>query len=181
MADVLIPQLVELATTEVMARMQARFNDNLEIVYGKYTDAVSGPINLPKIPADKFYISDAIDPLIVPAVFVVADRTDHDLTTAQNVAKQRHRMFVAVLGYDVEIQRLTRMSWRYATAAWITLHDANLGTCHSLVRAIDYSPTYRSRGAKDVAGNRGFRKDVTLELEVLQYEAFQTPVPSLLG
>jgi hypothetical protein len=165
--------LVERASGEVMQLLQMGFNDNLELIYGRWKDQVTGPINLPKIPIDKMYISDAVDPLTPPAIFVVVDQTEHDLTSAQNVAKQRHRMFVAILGYDVEIQRLTRMAWRYGAAAWMTLHDKNVGTSHVLVRRIDYSPTYRERGGRADAGNRAFRKDVTVELEVLQYERFQ--------
>lgn len=179
----LYPQLVERAQQEIIAKMQAEFNDNLSIVYGKYSDPNLGldaaKINLPFVPVDRYYVSDAVEPLVLPACFVIADSTEHDLTNAQNFHHARHKIFVALLAYDFEIQRLTRMAQRYALAALMTLHDQSRGleglppTCHFLVRRTDYSPTYRSRGQNPDSAQRAFRKDVTLTLDVHQYERFQ--------
>lgn len=179
----LIPKGVELAKREIVHAMQQMFNSNLEIVYGEYSDPTLGldaaKINLPFIPVDRYYVSDAVEPLVLPACFVIADHTEHELTTAQNVFKQKHRIHVAILSYDFEVQRLVRMAERYALAAIMTLHDRGQGiegaapTSHFLVREVNYSPLYRSRGSQPDQAQRAFRKDVTLTLEVTQYEAFQ--------
>ncbi len=173
----------ERALNEIIAQMQAQFNDNLATVYRKYSDPSLGldaaKINLPLIPVDRYYVSDAVEPLILPSCFVVLDRTEHDIASAQNVNHLRHRIYLAMLAYDFEIQRLVRMSLRYALAAHMTLHDRGRGiegaapTCQILVRETNYSPTYRSRGQHPDAGQRAFRRDVTLTLDVHQYERFQ--------
>jgi hypothetical protein len=114
-------------------------------------------------------VSEAVTPLEPPAGFIIGVRSEHDLTGAQNIAKQKHTILVSVVGYEVETSRLTRMAYRYGTALWMTLHDANTPTCKILVRSLDYSPIYGR--AKD-AGQRKFSKDVTLACEVTQYERF---------
>jgi hypothetical protein len=178
----LIPTMTEGAVGEIIELMQMQFNTNLEQVYSKYSDPSIGldaaKINLPFIPVDRYYVSDAVEPLMLPACFVIVDNTEFDLEGAQNYHKATHRIFLAMLAYDFEIQRLTRMAWRYALAAHITLHDKGQAigaapTSHILVRETMYSPTYRSRGQNPDQGQRAFRKDVTLRLEVHQYERFQ--------
>ncbi len=182
-ASILVPQLIELAVQEIIQNLQMNLNANIDLVFTKYNDPTLGldaaKINLAHVPLDRYYITDAVEPLILPTVFVIGDRTEHELGDAQNIAKQRHRVHVALLAYDYELPRLTRMAWRYATAMWLTLHDSEQGiggmppTGHVLAREVNYSPTYRSRGPAPDTGQRAFRKDITLTLDVHQYEAFQ--------
>lgn len=178
-ASVLVPQLVERAVDEVTACLRMGLNANIDLVNSKYADARgTGRISMQHVPVDRYYETESVDPLIMPCVFVVADDSEHDLTGAQNVVKAYHKMFASLLVQDVEQRRLTRLAWRYAASMYLTLHDRGQGidgqapTCHILVRSIGYSPTFRSRGQSPDTG-RAFRKDVTLTLEVQQYEAFQ--------
>ncbi len=157
-----IALLVESAVDSVISLLKAQLNANLEIVYGE-TDK---KIDLQKIDLDRYYVAEAVLPLQAPAVFVIADRSEHDLT-AQNLAKQTHDMMCVLLVEDVEIQRLVRKSWRYGRAAWLTLHDQSIDDIKVLVTEFNYSPIMHPEG-----GARQFRRDVTLRLQVMHYESF---------
>lgn len=175
----LVPMMGEQALDEVATLIRQQLNLNIDIVNDKYTagQGDAAVINVSHIQPSQVYTSDAVDPLILPSVFVILDRSEHDLQ-AGNIIKQKHHMLVSILANEREQQRLTRMALRYGLAAHMTLHDAHVPvgsypTCHILVRSLMHSPTYRSRGSNPDTGGRAFRKDVTLTLEVLQYEAFQ--------
>jgi len=157
--------LVESAVNSVIALLRSQFNTNLAVVWSNNPQP---PVTLENLQISRFYVSEAIDPLQAPAIFVIADRSDHDLS-AQNFAKQTHTLMVAVLVEDVEVETLTRKAWRYGQAAWLTLHDKAVGDIKILVEALSYSPIL---GAATRGEGRQFRKDVTLRLRVMHFESF---------
>jgi hypothetical protein len=161
----MIANLVETAVSAIRDRMlRPQFNAMLELVYAQAGDPT---INLERVEDNRYYISEGIEPLQPPAIFIVAESSDHDLN-AQNFAWQKHNIFVAAVFEDLEAQRLQRKGWRYAQALWLALHDQSTANIKVLVRSVDYGPTL-------VAGPtsaRAFRKDVTLRCEVLHAEAF---------
>lgn len=158
--------LVERAVDLTIDHLKDQLNGFISLVYN---DSPDKTINLPFVAPNRFYISEGIEPLQTPAVFVVADRTDHNLG-AQNFEAQRHSILVGMLVEDVEVQRLQRKVWRYAKALWLALHDQALGDIKILVRSADYGPTL---AAATPAGQRSFRKDVVLRCDVLHYERFR--------
>lgn len=161
------PLLVESAVGSIQTLMRQQFNLNLAKVWNQFSDQTGvDRVNLPFLDDDRFFISEAIEPLKVPSVFIVADNSEHDLS-AQNVAFQRHRVLVAILVEAIEITQLVRTTWRYGDAAFLTLHDAATGNIKILVRRVNYSPII----ARTTETGRQFRKDITLELEVLHFEA----------
>lgn len=171
MSAITIPaRLIEGAIHELKTLLIANFNINLEAVY-EYWKAFdgTGSVNVPRISNDKWYIVEGITPLQPPAGFIVGVRSQHDLTV-QSAAKQTHNILVSVLGQEVEATRLTKMAYRYGTALWMTLRDANTPTCHILARSLDYSPIYVQNMGP--SGERQFSKDVTVQCDVLQYERF---------
>ncbi len=158
--------LGEDAVNTIQTHLRNTFNMHLTKVWNQFSpQAGADRVNLPLLDVDRFYVSEAIEPLKVPSAFIILDSSEHDLT-AQNVALQRHRILVAFLVEAMEITQLVRTVWRYADAAFLSLHDAAVGNIKILVRRVSYSPIVAPEG-----GNRQFRKDVTLELEVLHYEA----------
>lgn len=163
------PQLVETAVEMTIAMLRSGLNQELANVYTAYT--VPGPggdgINLGFVPDDRYYITEVIDPLEPPAVFVLAEGSEHDLVAGQNYELTKHRLFVVLLVEDVEITRLTREAWRYGLAAWRVLHDRQLNNVRTFVNGFDYSAAY---SRKQDAGIRNFRKDVTLRVEARMYE-----------
>lgn len=172
MSTITIPaRMIEGAIDEIKRLLIANFNDHLTAVY-EYWKSVdgTGSVNVPKVPNDRWYIVEGITPLQPPAGFIVGVRSQHDLTAAQTVAKQTHSILVSVLGQEVESTRLTKMTYRYGTALWMALHDANTPTCHILARSLDYSPVYVQNMGP--SGERQFSKDVTVQCDVMQYERF---------
>lgn len=158
--------LVEQAVDHIVDHLRDQLNGYIALTYDEAEDST---INLPPVQADRFYISEGIDPLVLPAVFVVASRTDHDLR-AQNFAGQMHDVFVGLVAEDLGIQRLQRKVWRYGRALWLALHDQAIGDMKALVRSLDYGPTLQTVTAQ--GGQRSFRKDVVLRCACLHYEAF---------
>lgn len=158
---------IERAVDQIIEHLQDQLNGYIDLVY---EEAQDGAVNLPHVSSERYYISEAIEPLRPPAVFVVAERTDDDLGV-QNVAAQTHRLFVAILAEDLGSQLLQRKAWRYGKALWLALHDQSIGDCKVLVRSRDYGPTLEAVTAQ--AGQRLFRKDVTLRCDVLHYERFR--------
>jgi hypothetical protein len=167
--------LVEDAVISIQAQMFNQFNANLEFVYqdmlGFDTTVVGQPAtvfrNLPFIEPERYYITEAIDPVQCPSVFIIPDRTEHN-NRAQNYIWQEHSILVGFLVEDVEATNLTRIVWRYVRAAYMTLHDKSLGNIHCLVEGVDYGPIFH----KLKGSGRQFRKDATLRLKVMHLERF---------
>lgn len=168
------PSLVELAVDLIFDQIEAQFNANLSMVSKMYEND-GRKINLERLVDNNIYISEGVKPLKLPAVFIVPTNSEHVLE-ADNYAKQVHSMMVGVLVEDIqaEASRITRKTWRYARAAWMTLHDQNLGgqapEIKVLVESVSYSPIF----AAGEGNNRKFRKDATLKLRVLHYEPLYT-------
>ncbi len=161
----MIPELIERAVLDIRDRMlRPQFNAMLEIAYAQAADPT---INLERVPDSRYYISEAIEPLQPPAIFIVSDESEHDLEW-QNAAMQTHSIIVGAVIEDIEVQRLVKKAWRYAQALHATLHDRGTQHIRVLVRGIGYGPVL-VKGAADV---RAFRKDITLRCDVLHAEAF---------
>ncbi len=166
-----LPRLVEGAAEQVVKLLQERLNTKLRMVYEDRGDKT---INLEFVPNSRYYISDAIEPLQPPAVFVVPDDSDHR-QAAQNFLGQWHTMLIGIVAEDIEIQRLQRKVWRYGAALALSLKDATGSGPYPikcLVRGLSYGPTF-VRGA---AGQRQYRKDVTVRAEVIHFEPLDVPV-----
>lgn len=167
--------LIEDAVSTIQNHMQNQFNAMLNSVFldVQSFDATPGQViatvdrNMQYVSPDKFYITEAIDPLECPAVFIVPDRTDHD-NRAQNFVKQEHSMMIGFLIEDVDSTTLARLTWRYVRAGYMTLHDQQIGNLYCLVESVDYGPIF-SKGKGD---GRQFRKDATLRLKATHMERF---------
>lgn len=165
-----LPFMVEGAVNAIVAQLQAQFNANLDLV-AEFWQPDAAKLNLVPVPPSSYYISDGVEALSIPAIFVVADRSPHDLK-AQDWLRQLHQIVVGILVEAVEAQRLQRMAWRYAQAGWMTLHDQNLsGGTRVQVTEISYGPTLVEQ-TQAGPGLRCFRKDVTLRLDATQRENF---------
>jgi hypothetical protein len=165
-----LPSMVEGAVNAIVAHLQANFNANLDLV-AEFWQPDPAKLNLVPVPPSSYYISDAVEALSIPAIFVVADRSPHDLH-AQQWLRQLHQFFVGIVVEAVEAQRLQRMAWRYAQAGWLTLHDQNLtGGTRVQVTEINYGPTLGQ--TTPTGALRSFRKDITLRLDATQRENFR--------
>jgi hypothetical protein len=162
----MIPSLVEAAINDIRdVMLRPHLNAFLDLAYEQVGDPT---INIEHIADSRYFISEGIEPLQPPSIFIVADKSEHNLEWA-NAAIQSHDIFVAALFEDVEIQRLELKGFRYAQALFAVLHDQGTSRIRVLVRSVDYGPTVFSRVSTTA---RQFRKDVTLRCEVLHAEAF---------
>jgi hypothetical protein len=174
-ADTRRALLVEDAVDQVKDHLRAVLNQSLMMIAQQYLDAGdSFKIALERIPDNKYYVTEAIHPLQPPAIAIIAEQTEHDLD-AQNFASQRHALTVVALVEGIEATTLTRKAFRYARALWYVLHDAVVGNCVVLVRRVTYSPIYTSgefATESGAGGDRKFRKDIMLTLDVIHTEPF---------
>lgn len=164
-------QLVETAVQELIELMRQRYNTEVDRINSAFSDAGTGRgVNVPHIPVSSYYISEVIEPLAPPAVFVIAERSEQDLS-AQNVEHGVHSILMVLLQSDIEITRLVRATWRMAVAAYRAIHDKPYNNSYFYVRGVDYSPLYR-RGNSGDANAVNFAKDVTVRVEAHTYESF---------
>lgn len=167
---IIIPDMVEGSIDAVVDQVHKAFNDWLTLVAELWATRGS-PLNLPHLPPSQVYISEGIHPLRLPAMFVVADRSPHDLA-AQQWLRQRHQLLVGlVVESTLGAQKIQRIVWRYAQAAWLTLHDQNLGATRTQITEIAYGPTVWEQERR--TGERTFRKDITLRVDATQREDFE--------
>ena len=129
-------------------------------------------ITLEPIPPNNYYIASELDPLPLPAMFVVAqeDSFPKDL---QQGERQTCLVDVTVSVESVMgAQVLKLKTMRYARAAWMTFHD--YGTTRGrgdysfivLADMVRYGPPAPS------SSGRGFEMEALLKLRVLHYEAW---------
>jgi hypothetical protein len=166
--------LGEGAIAAVITRLRSRFNSELERLLLTYNDTVAvapnqrvSTVNLPKIPESGWYLTEVVEPLVLPAVWVLLESSRQDLS-AQNFELSEHTIFVVMMTEDVEITRMLKTVWRYGVAAWRCLHDKNIHNTYCFVDGFEYSPTY-TRGATQ-SGDRQFRKDITMRVRARSYE-----------
>jgi hypothetical protein len=171
------PNLIELALDLLQDQVQRQFNAYLTQVADEYAND-GRKIALEPLQPNNIYISEGVKALKLPALFLIPDRSEFDLT-AQNVNVINHSIILGIVVEDVQAEssRITRKIMRYGQAAWLTLHDRFLGgpeaaqQIHVLIENETYSPTIEGRGE---TGDRKFRKDVTFHLRVQHFEALYT-------
>lgn len=157
--------LIEDAVDQLEALLRGNFNAYLLEVWTRH-EGDGRKIALEKVPPSNYFTSEQYTPFLAPAIFILADRSAHDLTLGQNWEFEEHSLTVAVLVEDIELARLTRKCWRFARACWMALHDQSFGAVHCLVDAIEYSPIFGT-GEGDA---RRFRKDASLKVRVQHFE-----------
>lgn len=158
-------QLVENAVDSIVALCRLQLNPMIMLVQEEYEED-GRKINLTPIPGDRFYVSEKLEPYEVPACFVLADASEHDLD-AQNWEHQVHDIMVGIVLEDSDETRLTRKRWRYGRALWATLHDKNFYNVHILATRMQYDILF---GMDRTSNARRFRADIALRLRVHHFE-----------
>jgi len=158
-------QLVEDAVDTIIALCKIRLNPMIQLVQQEYEED-GRKINLTPISPDRYYISEKLEPYEVPACFVLADATEHDLS-AQNWEHQVHDVMVGIVLEDSDETRLTRKRWRYGRALWATLHDKNFYNVHLFATRMQYDILF---GMDRASNARRFRADIALRLQVQHFE-----------
>lgn len=158
--------MVESAVDQIITILRGTLNAALDLVAEEVDDAT---INVEHVSANNYYISEGIEPLQPPSIFVIADKTMLDLRF-QNSVFQRHHVLVGAVVEDIGVQKLTRKAWRFAQALHDVLHDQGTESFRLLVREVEYGAVFVPRTSAATSGTRLFRKDITLRCEVLHAE-----------
>ncbi len=172
------PSLVELALDLVQDQVENQFNANLAVVSDMYKND-KRKIALEPVQPNNIYIAEGVRSLKLPAIFLIAEGSDFDLTW-QNANVMYHTVIMGVVVEDIaaEANRIKRKIMRYARAAWMTVHDQFLGgpyqaqQIHVLVQHERLSPALYSERAG--GGDRTFRQDATLTLRIQHFEPLYT-------
>jgi hypothetical protein len=167
-------QLVEPAVEGAIHLLRARFNSEIDRLWLGYADPVAvapnqrtSTINMPHISENRWFTNEIVDPLTVPAAWVLVERSEQLIDIAQNFELSEHTMYVVLLTEDVEINRMMKTVWRYGIAAWRILHDKAFNNAYYWVTGYEYSPLYTRN---DQRGQRMFRKDITMRVRARMYE-----------
>lgn len=163
------PQLVEETRDLILDTIKAEIAAALTAIATDRADP-----SVTTNPPQSFFIFDGAHTYQCPAIFCVVDSMEiPEPQTGANFVSGIVRMFVSAVIEDQEADRLTIKSERYQAALFGILHHRTLENVPKNVKLwsrvvrLEFSPLYTStRG-----GNMGeFRKEVSLELEVKQFE-----------
>lgn len=163
------PKLIEGAVDQVIAIARSRLNGMIDLVQSEHQNGnVEEPITLEPVSPDRFYISEQVEPLRRPCVFVLDDITRMPLNLGQNITHSLHMVNVVLLVEDTTTARLVRKTWRYARAMYLAIHDQSTLSLNILVERFNYSPVF-SRDSRD---GRTFARDITLGVRLMHFENF---------
>lgn len=162
------PKLIEGAVDQVIALTRQRLPAMIELVQAEHQNGGEEPITLEPVSPDRYYISEQVEPLRRPCVFVLDDVTRMPLTLGQNITHAIHMVNVVILVEDTTTARLVRKTWRYARAMYLAIHDQSTLSLNILVERFNYSPVF----ARDARDGRTFARDITLGVRLMHFENF---------
>jgi len=174
----MILEMIEGAIQTIASVIETEINGELERIYEHYQqlDPVYTLIDLPRVNPGNVFISEYIEPIQCPAIFLTAPESEINLQVREPFV-QVHRMLCTALVEGIDAQVLTRKAWRYALGLYNVLTEGGPQAARNMrrlrtrsggqvivqVQAFDYSPVYTRTSA---TGARQFRKDATLRLLV---------------
>lgn len=165
-----LPLLIEDAVDNIEAFLQQNFNAFLTQVWQDYAND-GRKINLELVKPSSFYVSEKIKPYIVPAVFIIPQRTvpggSGGLDFTPNWEYQEHEVLVGIVVEDREESRLARKRWRYYRAMRAALHERSFLNVRCLMGPVDYGIMI---GDADRTQDRHFRTDATALVKVQHFE-----------
>ena len=164
------PLLIEAAIDEVVELCRKRLNMMIEAVQGDHLARNNGDdekITLELVSPDRYHISEQLEPLRKPCVFVLDDTTRMPLSLGQNITHSLHAVNVSIVVEDTTTRRLVRKTWRYARAMYLTLHDQQTANLTVLVDRFVYGPMFS--GGRE---GRTFTRDITLGVRLMHFEDF---------
>lgn len=164
------PLLIESAVSQVIMLMRLHMAPALAVVAEDQqgSDDNGDRLVLTPIPWDRYYISEQIDPFKKPAVFVLDGDTTFPKAAGggQNISHALHSLNVTIVVEDTTAKRLVLRTWRYARAAYLSLHDQTTPSINVFVDRMVYGPAFFTDA-------RSFQRDITLGVRVMHFENFQ--------
>lgn len=170
MALPLLPLLNETVADMMIQYFKDNFNANLAEVDNQYSDG----INLEPIKDESIYITDKIETLQLPSMFLLFGEMAFNYTGEQNYIDATNQCVCVISCEDVDSTVLVRKAWRYARVLQGIFNQVDLGDLNDRVeihinsKRLGYSDE-RVSGKLD-SGRSAFRKDCVLELEIMHFE-----------
>lgn len=163
------PFLTEKTVDLVIAQIKANFNLALAELDNQYTDG----INLEPVDDNAYEISDQIQPLTMPSVFVLAGPMQFNYNDKPNYLDSEDEMTVVVSCEDIGADVLARKAFRYARVLYGCLNLVDLKDADGRIliktvpRRLGYTQPIKDKLTKEQGK---FRMDCVLELRILHFE-----------
>lgn len=163
------PLLSETTTNLIIDQLKANFNLNLAEVDNQYSDGLS----LERVEDNSIFISDQIQTLSPPSIFVLASSLAYQYTDNPNYLQSEDDYVVVVTAEEVGAEELTKKIYRYARVLFGTLNLIDLQDASSRIKIklvpqrLNYTQPVTDKLTKQ--GGK-FRMDCVLELKVYHYE-----------
>lgn len=163
------PLMWESAIGLVQAQIDSVFNNALQEIDNQYDDGIS----LEPISANSIFISNKIQPLDLPAVFLLAGEMAFDYSGDPNYLNANNELMVVVSSEDVGADRIQRKAWRYQRVLMECLNQVELKSSDGrlLIKCLPKrTGTTEPIATKLVEFGQKYRSEAVLELTLLHYE-----------
>jgi hypothetical protein len=163
------PLLTEASADLIINQVKLQFNLLLQELDNTYVDGT----NLEPLDDEAIHISDKIQTLTLPALYVLYGSHAFDYTENPNWLNSEDEVIVVLTAEDVGADVLTRKMWRYGRVLFgcLNLIDLNDSTGRLKIRTVPtrlgYTTPITDKLQKE---EQRFRGDVVLELKVMHFE-----------
>lgn len=165
----MIPLLNETIVDLAFNHLKDNFNTWLSTADHQYSDGIS----LERVENERYYVSDKIQPLKLPSIFLLYGESAVQYTDDQNYLNTEDNAVFVLSFEDIDAEKLTRKGWRYARVLFGVLNLIDLKDSNGRLQAkiipqrIVYTEPIVSKLQKS---GQKFRMDVVLEVKILHYE-----------
>lgn len=163
------PLLTETTNDLITKYLKDNFNLFLKEVDFQYQDGIS----LEQIDDTSYHISDLIETLTLPCIYVLSGPHAFQYTENPNYLQSDDEIVVVLTAEEIGLDSLTRKVWRYGRVLFASLNLIDLGDSAGRIKLktvptrLAYTKPITSKLKKE---EQRFRADVVLELKVLHYE-----------
>jgi hypothetical protein len=164
-----LPLLNEEIVTLAFNHLKENFNTWLSTADHQYSDGIS----LERVENERYYISDKIQPLKLPAIFMLYGESAVQYTDNPNYFSTEDQAIFVLSFEDMDAEKLTRKGWRYSRVLFGVLNLLEMKDAAGRLQAkiipqrIVYTDPVVSKLQKS---GQKFRMDVVLEVKILHYE-----------
>lgn len=163
------PLLTEAVSDLIIDKIKVDFNNYLKELDNQYSDG----IGLEPVDLNSIHISDKIQTLDLPSIYVLSGASAFQYSDNQNYMESEDEIIVVLTAEEVGADSLTRKMWRYGRVLYQTLNLVDLGDAAGRIKVkliptrLGYTIPITEKLQKE---EQRFRMDAVLELKVLHYE-----------
>lgn len=163
------PLLIEGALNLIKDKISSGFNATLQEIDNQYDDGIS----LEPISENAIYISDQIQSVQLPAVFILTGTSTFKYDTDPNYLNLEDEFVIVVSCEDIGAETIQKKLFRYQRILIELLNLEKLETSDGRLK-LQCIPTQFGKTQPIVTklkdGSQSFRGDAVMEMKVLHYE-----------